>query len=575
MKEYYSSLEHLINVNTLLLPPSENEPKIPAFTLTPSKSLTLDSVPIENKYSNGVIFADLPHSEHHRSLGIDKYGYIYTSMERRILFFNPQSTQRNIEFEYALDYAYPITGITKDNSNGDLLIASGVYIFRLSSGTDTNKYNDINVLSGTSGWYIQRAGVADMSLGQDDVIYMGANTSTMFKIISGDRFGFGNFPSNSKIWGSAIDIDQNVYCVDPYANTVYKLDPSGNIVKRYTYTKATPVSIFYDNGFIYVINQAPKSVYRFDTNLNPTKIISESMLDSVGEIWHGTIDQNGSIYIVDNTNDKIIKFDKLIPPSISDESIIHTQIEIDDQKNNLLNSLAQLNIPSSVSNTTDTLNSLEDITKNQNVSVTIPVPKDILPLFTSNKTTYPDLVGSTLPVLIATTENDSKTGNQYLNANQLQVDSIVVVPSLVSGSNVKVGDSTLLRGIKDNANKLSIDNGVTWYSIGSDIPIGDLILTVSGIGSPVIFTIKSGSLLQKILSYVFMYSYVISFVGAVMYALSASFSTDLRDIVINKNISIFFNVYVFLCGFISIYIWYNNEIPFNLINKNMIKTSMD
>jgi hypothetical protein len=226
-------------------------------------------------------------------------------------------------------------------------------------------------------------------------------------------------------------------------------------------------------------------------------------------------------------------------------------------------------------NTTDALNTLSTLTKGKTVSVLIPVPNNISSIFTSNPTTYPSLVGSTLPINIASTITNSN-GNQTLDVNNVSNDSIVVVPSLDEGTILNVGSTNIYRGTGSNSNNLSLDNGKTWISIGYSIKIGNNIFIFSGIGSPVIFTIKARVNPVYILDYVFQYAYFFGFVGAIFYSISSAISIDILSVAANKNISIILNIYISACALISLFVWYNvnfDLIPRNIFNQSVVITS--
>jgi len=248
-----------------------------------------------------------------------------------------------------------------------------------------------------------------------------------------------------------------------------------------------------------------------------------------------------------------------IPPSVSPS--VSPFIEIAQSAlTSDLNTI--LNTPSSTPESQQVvLEQLSTITKNKTVSVVVPAPPEIVAVFTSNPTTYPALVGSTLPLSIATTTTNTITGNQVLDLKQIptntNTNNIVVVPSLDAGTTIEINNSTIKRGTGINANKISINDTNIWLPVGSTINIGGLNLLLSGIGSPAVFTIITSVIPQTLLDYLFIYSHVISFIGAILYSINSIFNTNAEYIIINKNLSIVFSVYIFLCGVLSMYVWYN------------------
>jgi hypothetical protein len=62
--------------------------------------------------------------------------------------------------------------------------------------------------------------------------------------------------------------------------------------------------------------------------------------------------------------------------------------------------------------------------------------------------------------------------------------------------------------------------------------------------------------------YIFQYAYPIAFVGSMFYGIASIVSFDPTTVVANKNITVFLNVFIGVCGLISLFNWYqNNQIP--------------
>jgi len=261
----------------------------------------------------------------------------------------------------------------------------------------------------------------------------------------------------------------------------------------------------------------------------------------------------------------------LTPSPLTQDTII-----INAAKNELLNSIAQFNTPTSTNTDKNTvLDSLENITIDQSVSVIVPLPNNIAKIFTDNPITYPALVGEKLPVQLATTVTNTDTGNEVLDVTQITNNSIVVIPSLVAGSVIEIGNITIMRGTKTSGRvgltkQISIDNGLSWLDIGSPIIVGNKIFKLSGIGSPVVFTITSNTQPQTILDYLFMYSYIISFIGCIIYGFTTSLNLNMINVIANKNILIVINMYILICGIISFCTWYDIELPYNLFNQHVV-----
>ena len=265
-----------------------------------------------------------------------------------------------------------------------------------------------------------------------------------------------------------------------------------------------------------------------------------------------------------------------LAPSITDITI-----------RNILNTLSNIRTPS------PSLDQFSSITSNQAVSVTIPVPDNLVSTF-SNEITYPviaDLLENNpdAPMLMATTTKNNK-GIEEFDLTQMpenSVDPIVLIlPSLEPGIPVTFtskDDSfppvTFLRGNGTNGetDELSIDNGSSWFKMGTDIKIGGKLFKLSGIGSPVIFTVTSTrSNPITIFDYIFMYSYFFAVLGAIFYSVSTFISVDASSIIVNKNASVVLNAYITVCGLLSLCVWFNINTNFiisqNLFNQNVIIT---
>ena len=79
------------------------------------------------------------------------------------------------------------------------------------------------------------------------------------------------------------------------------------------------------------------------------------------------------------------------------------------------------------------------------------------------------------------------------------------------------------------------------------------------------------------LDYVLQYSYIISFLGAIMFSVSSIVSVDPTTIIANKNVSVVVNAIIGVCGFVAFCFWYNIPNPVinnSLSNPNTIKKSI-
>jgi len=57
--------------------------------------------------------------------------------------------------------------------------------------------------------------------------------------------------------------------------------------------------------------------------------------------------------------------------------------------------------------------------------------------------------------------------------------------------------------------------------------------------------------------YIFSYAYPVSFLGACFYGIASVVSVDPSTIIANKNLSVVLNVFIGLCGIISLFAWLN------------------
>jgi hypothetical protein len=126
------------------------------------------------------------------------------------------------------------------------------------------------------------------------------------------------------------------------------------------------------------------------------------------------------------------------------------------------------------------INKLNDICKNTNYSVIIKDIPDAVKMFIK---TYYKLTDTKLPITIGTTKLIN--GVEELNINEIVNNSILVVPSLTPGSKIKIENITIYR---NNKNQISINNR-DWHSLNKEFTIGTKTFILSGIGSPVVFTV--------------------------------------------------------------------------------------
>ena len=137
----------------------------------------------------------------------------------------------------------------------------------------------------------------------------------------------------------------------------------------------------------------------------------------------------------------------------------------------------------------------------------------------------------------------------------------------------------MLRGTNERRKQLSTNNGTNWFSIGTPIIVGNKLLILSGLGSPVVLTVENYDYNtfnnpSTVLDYLFYFCYPVSFIGATFYGIVSIMNVDPATIIANKNVSIAINIYIGLCAFISVFIWFNYKNPIlgrNVYNQNSSK----
>jgi len=95
-------------------------------------------------------------------------------------------------------------------------------------------------------------------------------------------------------------------------------------------------------------------------------------------------------------------------------------------------------------------------------------------------------------------------------------------------------------------------------------------------------TADSGSVNVKpntILDYVFMFAYLISFIGAIFFSMASLVQIDPSTIIANKNVSFAINLFIGVCGLVSMIIWVNFDIDFDILylfglNQEVVKQSI-
>lgn len=78
--------------------------------------------------------------------------------------------------------------------------------------------------------------------------------------------------------------------------------------------------------------------------------------------------------------------------------------------------------------------------------------------------------------------------------------------------------------------------------------------------------------------YIFMWSFLISFIGAIFFALTQLISVDPSTILVNKNVSLAINIIVGISGIVSMFVWFNMDIPEldkRILNSKVVKNNIN
>jgi hypothetical protein len=344
-----------------------------------------------------------------------------------------------------------------------------------------------------------------------------------------------------------------------------------------------------------VIIDKPKK----DTEIREVKYLNSINIDKFGKkniIWqqdkNKEIDSQNSTYTFkapDNPSDgknKIITTIRCAYNGAAAEIIIGVQPnkpppDIDsDRLNSIINSKFEDIKTTSMDNVTasDTaLNMLASITLNQSKSVVIPAPSFLKSIITDNSK-YPNLKGSTDNIYLSTTTNIGGIETLDLSSLPSTMDSYnLVIASLIPNSTINIQhDGTNYTISRNQLNQISF-NGTNYMSIPASITINNKKFTLVGLGSPAIFRVtesmsQPGSTYQQpetqgnykpsnIWEYLFYFAYPVSFIGAMFYSMISLVSTEPISILLNKNWVIIFNIYVGICSYMSIYVWFNKQNP--------------
>ena len=226
------------------------------------------------------------------------------------------------------------------------------------------------------------------------------------------------------------------------------------------------------------------------------------------------------------------------------------------------------------------LNMLPSITGNQSESIIITLPNNLKNSFTNNPK-YPNLSRSREDIYLATTT--IVNGTETLDVSKLPTDNEsfnLVVPSLLPGSNIDMllPDGTTLTVYRDQSNKISF-NGTDYMPIPASTTINGKQFTLIGIGSPVVFNVGTppppppSYNPSNPLEYIFYFANPVAFSGAIFYGFVSLVAIDPVSVILNRNWSVAFNIYIGLCAILSIFVWFKIQNPVlskTIFNQNVI-----
>ncbi len=86
-----------------------------------------------------------------------------------------------------------------------------------------------------------------------------------------------------------------------------------------------------------------------------------------------------------------------------------------------------------------------------------------------------------------------------------------------------------------------------------------------------------GDFFNFIFDGIFQFSYIIAMFGAVFYAIIELFNIEIVSIFAHRYASVFFNIFISIAGFLSIFAFFDSDVPFfseYLIDRYEIKKNI-
>ena len=78
--------------------------------------------------------------------------------------------------------------------------------------------------------------------------------------------------------------------------------------------------------------------------------------------------------------------------------------------------------------------------------------------------------------------------------------------------------------------------------------------------------------------YVFMWSFLFAFLGSIFYGITAIINIDPSSVIVNKNVSFIINAIIGISGIISIFVWFNMDVPAidkAVLNPKVVKPNIN
>ena len=169
-------------------------------------------------------------------------------------------------------------------------------------GTFGQKGSDVGQFNGPWGINISPEGKVYVADRNNNRIHVFHSDWTLSHIIDGKISGDGSFNSPTDI---AFDISGDVHVTGWSSNSVTVFTPSGQFVRKYDQTHlSNPVGIAIDSsGYSLVMNYSSGSVSIYDP--------SRRFIHSIGGFkhpWHVSVSPDGSVWVADYDNNRLIKY---------------------------------------------------------------------------------------------------------------------------------------------------------------------------------------------------------------------------------------------------------------------------